>query len=773
MFVIDDILIAVAISTAINLAITIATNMLSDPIQGPRLSDLSIQTSTYGNGIPKVYGAKVRLAGNVIWSTGLIESRHKRGGFLTPKVVTYSYRTSVAIALAERSMSEGPIQSIDKFWANGKTIFDASAATGSPDEETEAGGSVWLRVFSRLIKSQAVIGDVSFYLGSFEQAPDPTMESHLGAGNVPAYLGIVYVVLKDLQLEDFGRRLPQLQFLLTPDASQTLASIVEAICEPAGIDPDREISTTDLVTTTCGGYALSRPTSCWQALGPLLTAYDFDAAEQDGQLRFVKRGQKMLAVIPLADMGGRAPGEERPDRYELGRGGSVSLPREVSVNFIDPERDYQQNSQTERRLIGSMESKTVVELPVTMAVAAARKTAGRVLWAANIGRVTDNFKLTDRWDCFQAGNLYGCHTPSGIRPFFGLRRLRGANGVIDIQTRSDEGVIYSYTPDAESTPTPENELQLPGAPTLIMLDIPILADEDDDDGYYIVADGGAGWRGALVQRSTDDGATFQDIYDASALAVTGEIDGVIADGPTGVFDDATVIRVRLLNSNEELLSVSDAELFAGANRCWIGDAETGQDGEILQFGIATVVGDGEYELSHLMRGLLGTDYATATHGGYETFVLLERDLLERVDYGSDDWNVERTFKASSYMADESEAITRTFTNTGEGKRPLSPVNVVADRDNYDDLTVGWQRRSRLASSGFDEPPLGENTEAYEIDILVSDVVVDTLEAGAERSILLTAADQIGYGITPGDPVTLDIYQMSATRGRGRPRRAVV
>ena len=44
-------------------------------VEGSRLSDLSVQTSTYGGTIKLVYGT-MRVSGNVIWSTPLKETRH-------------------------------------------------------------------------------------------------------------------------------------------------------------------------------------------------------------------------------------------------------------------------------------------------------------------------------------------------------------------------------------------------------------------------------------------------------------------------------------------------------------------------------------------------------------------------------------------------------------------------------------------------------------------------------------------------------------------------
>ena len=42
--------------------------------EGPRLADLKVQASTYGQQIPRLFGT-MRVAGSVIWATDLIERR--------------------------------------------------------------------------------------------------------------------------------------------------------------------------------------------------------------------------------------------------------------------------------------------------------------------------------------------------------------------------------------------------------------------------------------------------------------------------------------------------------------------------------------------------------------------------------------------------------------------------------------------------------------------------------------------------------------------------
>ena len=70
--------------------------------EGPRLTELAVQTSSYGTQLPKLFGT-MRVAGSVIWSTDLIEHRSAESGKGRPTVTNYSYTASLAVALSARS----------------------------------------------------------------------------------------------------------------------------------------------------------------------------------------------------------------------------------------------------------------------------------------------------------------------------------------------------------------------------------------------------------------------------------------------------------------------------------------------------------------------------------------------------------------------------------------------------------------------------------------------------------------------------------------------
>jgi hypothetical protein len=222
-----------------------------------------------------------------------------------------------------------------------------------------------------------------------------------------------------------------------------------------------------------------------------------------------------------------------------------------------------------------------------------------------------------------------------------------------------------------------------------------------------------------------------------------------------------------------LESVSEEQMLAGANSCWLG-SPTGQGGEFLSYRDATLIAPHTYRLTGLLRGRRGTEYATATHAGGETFVLLSTQFVGRVDFGPGDWNSARSFKAVSVLQNEADAAPQTFTNTGEGLRPFSPVHVAGTRNGANDLTVTWIRRTRLGVPGLGAGPvpLGETAEAYEVDIMDGPTVKRTIQT-IMPTVTYAAADQVADGFVAGARVTLRVYQMSDVRGRGHPAVATV
>jgi hypothetical protein len=193
----------------------------SEVVETGRVSRLRLTGAGEGDAIPQVYG-RMRVGGQVIWATEFRENvtvtQGSRGGGkgtprpATPDTGAISYSLSLALALCE-----GEITRVARVWADGTEVAPTSL-------------------------------NMQVYKGTRDQLPDPRIEAVEGAGNVPAYRGTAYVVIEDLDISQFGNRVPQFSF---------------EVCRPsqagspgADLDPVRAVRGVALLPGT-GEYALA------------------------------------------------------------------------------------------------------------------------------------------------------------------------------------------------------------------------------------------------------------------------------------------------------------------------------------------------------------------------------------------------------------------------------------------------------------------------------------------------------------------------------------
>jgi hypothetical protein len=103
----------------------------ADPLRGPRLQDPNVSASTYGLPIPRVWGAR-RLPGNMIWSSGLVESEHETGGKgggdgKGPRQVAYEYSASFCMGFCA-----GPAAAVLRIWMDNQLVYDARGTGEEP-----------------------------------------------------------------------------------------------------------------------------------------------------------------------------------------------------------------------------------------------------------------------------------------------------------------------------------------------------------------------------------------------------------------------------------------------------------------------------------------------------------------------------------------------------------------------------------------------------------------------------------------------------------------
>ena len=90
------------------------------------------------------------------------------------------------------------------------------------------------------------------------------------------------------------------------------------------------------------------------------------------------------------------------------------------------------------------------------------------------------------------------------------------------------------------------------------------------------------------------------------------------------------------------------------------------------------------------------------------------------------------------------------------------------------IEIAFIRRSRIESDGWTsiDAPLGEDIEAYEIEILKQGLVQRIVRASSQQALYASAHELEDFGATQTQ-ISLRIFQMSASVGRGFPCEAIV
>jgi hypothetical protein len=511
------------------------------------------------------------------------------------------------------------------------------------------------------------------------------------------------------------------------------------------------------------GYLIDRRMSARAALEPLSLTYAFDAAETSGTLAFRPRGGAPVAELTEDDL-------VLPDRggpVRLVRAQETELPREVSLGFIDGAAEYRHAAVTSRRLVGGAARASHADIAVVTSDTAAERRADiwlQDLWA---GRESSDFAVPSSGLALAPGDLVGL-TMSGRRRLIELRQIVDQEDR-RISARSIDPEIF----DLALSPPRRRRPAIPpalGPVHVLLLDLPAL-DNSDPPALLHAAIFANPWPGPVAIWRSDDGASFQSAGIAQAPAIIGETLDALPRGPTSRWHRGNRVRVRLYGG--ALASVSDTVLFGGGNAA----ALQRPDGawEIVQFANAQLVASSTYELSRLLRGQLGSEWAMGDPlPAGAPFVLLEGHIVmlaRRLE------TLERPMQLRVIAADRDHgdpaAVALTATPHATALRPLSPVHLRARRDNAG-VHISWIRRTRREGDPWvaGDVPLGEEREAYSLDVLSGANVVRSLEV-TQPTALYAAADEIAdFGVAQAS-LAVRVAQLSSTVGRGVAAEAVL
>ncbi len=626
--------------------------------QGPRLKELAVTTSSYGQPMPRHFG-RMRVAGTVIWATDLVESSSTQGGKGKPKTTSFSYSANFAVAL-----SSTPLARVGRIWADGNLL------RGAGDD-------------------LKVEGQMRFYEGRGDAVVDPLIAADKGI-SAPAFRDCAYVVFENLALADFGNRIPALTFevFAENDAQVGLSQLV----------PDASATSADLFLANTRGFA-DEGGAIAGALSAIDRVFPLTCVTTRAGLRIASAIAVPAEVSTLAQQLSIDDSADASQRHKQ-RADALGL-EPMALRYYDEERDYQPGVQ---RAIGSRPTgrEVMLDMPAAMTAAGAKELANenahrarwrheRITWrigeldpAIEVGEVV---KLPDAPGLWRVMQWEWCDR--GIE--LGLERL--APGLV-APPGADAGVA-SPPRDVAITPTHLHVFEVPADGTTNPTTSTIFA---------AVTSQGSAWNGASL--FVEQGDTLLPIGSAaSRRALLGHLLQPLPTSPAIVFEPHSVLELALIPDDLGFTNTDLLGLAAGANRLMVG-------GEIIQFLWAEPLGPERWRLKGLLRGRAGTEnIALAGHETGVAVVALD-DRLTVLD--AEKVRSDPSLQIAAIGRGDDEPVFANLANPGLSRRPPIPVHPMLKVQSNDAWELSWTRRARghwhWDTQG--EVPLVEESERY-------------------------------------------------------------
>lgn len=523
---------------------------------------------------------------------------------------------------------------------------------------------------------------------------------------------------------DVATNLPWVATLFRKSGLEVPVSfIITDICARVGLDSS--MIDVSLITATVWGYAITTPKSAGAALADLCHVFQIDMVESDYLLKFIPRGQNVVASLIQDELASLDPADG--SKYWVPRHTQEQdMPLLLNIKYADFNLDYQPGATYAKRTILPVNTvfskrKLSIDLPIVADNYEATQIAERWLYTMWAERETYQTLLSPKYLWLDPTDNITVLLDNGDSYTARIESTEiGADFAMRPSLASEDATVYgtSSSRGAEFGRIPQTIVQAPYG-ELLQFNVPLLQDSDDLGNvatriYFAVGTSSNGWRGGGLYNAID-GATWNSLTQLPQAIDWGHANTALGDTvATFCTDYVNTLTVTFAPGGAVPSSCGYLDLMNGANAALLGS-------EIIQFQTVTDNLNGTYELSVLTRGRRGTDWATGRHIVGELIILLEPGALGGWRLPLDQINQRELWRLvpTGWFLDQAPA--RPFKYLGYDLKPYAPVNFTRTVVGSD-LELGWLRRTRiggLLTDGLDTTPLNEQSEAYEAYLLDS------------------------------------------------------
>lgn len=574
-------------------------------------------------------GGGIRLAGNIIWTSGIrktVTTTPAAGGSggvfgkgapKSPPTQTINYDMDLAIMIGR-----GPLN-VKRIWANTDLIYDTISTTATgfinpgigpnpPNDPFYPGDPSLVDDFQRKRYNMYPTGDgngvitgsipagnyanIRIYPGNQLQLQDTLIQGVVdaaqGAGSTPAYRGRCYVVLEKFNISKYSS-VPNFTFLVEHQTFKTMDTILADRCTRVGL-VSTDYDFTGLSGVAVRGIVISQRQAPRTEIEYLARINAADFTEGDGKLvGKLITGLTSVVTINEQDLGAidgdhtRQGNDVAPPQIQARLLDDAQLPREINVKYFDPAMDHAVNTHRGVRQVTNAQRVETIELPICMTASDAEKFVNRDLYQRHLER--EAYTITLGWKFAYIKPLDVITINRATAGFTDVVKVVQKSGVVPgVQTFT--GVAYDaslYTQPAKAGPTPfvGGSTNYPAQSVATLLDTPLLRDADNQPGWYAAMtkrDLVNAYNGTALYRTRDGGNTWEQVAFTDTPATMGRATTALATtaDPT-VWDRNSQITVDLYYG--ALATITEAQALQGMNAAVVGD-------EVICFTNAVKVG---------------------------------------------------------------------------------------------------------------------------------------------------------------------------------------
>lgn len=555
-------------------------------------------------------------------------------------------------------------------------------------------------------------GAFRVYDGRGDQRPDLLIASDQGSG-CPAFRNIAYCVFEELQLADFGNRIPSLTFeVIADDGEINIAHLIEGL--------DRKIVAERPLPGLAGFSDEGGPLAASLEVIDQLFPMTCDGSRDILCLATANEFSSIVTRLP----------EPTVDSDGDGFGGlSGRLNRRLNaqydvpdgLRYYDVDRDYQAGMQrTEGRAQAGRNR--ILEFPGALPAVEARQLCNAVMQRATWSGDLLLWRVGEIDPELAPGQIVSVPGQPGI---WRIENWEWRTSGIELELRRmPPGPTKVSHTDAGAILAPKDSLATPTI--LVAFEVPWsgIGSGSDRQVYAAASSSSDGWTGAAIY-SVDAGALNFIQPTDSRRCIVGSLTKSVAASNAILFDRQASLEVQLVSASFVLTGASLQDLAEGRNRVLVG-------GEVLQFAEAITLGSGLWQLAGLLRGRGGTEAeALAGHPSGASFILLD-EKPKQLDPTHTSVNKTQAIAAIG-LADDVPVVSPVV-NSGISLRPLAPVHPRVEEQPDGAWHLSWTRRARGSWSWPDvgEIPLNEQSEQYLVGVGDSEVPSISWEVSEPR-----------------------------------------